>query len=445
MKYIYLCLALILASGCAQKTSQMQIVAKSEKTEPAEIDFIKGYSEISQDVSLYTSGINKGYISSLDAYAKMYFQAWNIEVMDIPKENAMWAYEAFNATNSYGENLQPLDDDFFASIKDNSNFENYATVNKRAVTLIKQNIRAFPTQRPVLRDPEKAGEGFPFDYMQNSSIAANKPVFVSHYSKDKEWVFIKSSFAYGWVKSRNIVFIEKKYTDIWQDAEQIFITKENKPLYTSQQEFLFKTTIGTMLPLIDEDDNAYEILSIGNYKLREPYYVKSSLDKSSGHKDILEFNAQNINLIMNELLHVNYGWGGLYNQRDCSSTLRDFFAPFGIWLPRNSFQQSRVGKVISFEQMSDEEKIATIKQQGVPFETLLYKQGHIVLYVGTFDNKIIIFQNVWGVKTKENGVEGRYIIGKTIFSTLQTGSNLSTFDADASLLKNLKSMNIVTY
>jgi hypothetical protein len=104
-----------------------------------------------------------------------------------------------------------------------------------------------------------------------------------------------------------------------------------------------------------------------------------------------------------------------------------------------------VGKVISLENMSDKEKVAMIKQQAVPFETLLYKKGHIVLYVGIFNDEIIIFQNVWGIKTKENGVEGRYIIGKTIFSTLQAGNNLSIFDKNASLLKNLKSMNIITF
>jgi cell wall-associated NlpC family hydrolase len=436
-------------SGCMQKTPQVNIVESSQKklkkAESKKIDFIKGFSEISQDVSFYTRNINRGYISSLDAYAKMYFQPWNIDVMDIPLQEAMWAYEAFNVTNSYGENLQPFDNDFFTQIKENSNFKAYSTLNKRAITLKKLDIRAFPTARPVLRNPNKAGEGFPFDYMQNSSIAANKPIFVSHYSQDKEWVFIKSSFAYGWVKTRDIVYIEKKYTDIWQNAQQIFITKDNQALYTPKDDFLFKSTIGTMLPLINENNESFEVLSIANYTLKKPYYIRSSLKKNSGHKNILQFNAKNINLIMGELLHVNYGWGGLYNQRDCSSTLRDFFAPFGIWLPRNSYQQSRVGKVISLENMSDKEKVAMIKQQAVPFETLLYKQGHIVLYVGTFNDEIIIFQNVWGIKTKENGVEGRYIIGKTIFSTLQAGNNLSTFDKNASLLKNLKSMNIITF
>ncbi len=190
-------------SGCVQK----RLGTQTPQTKSKETKFIKGFTKVSQDVALYTNNIEKGYVSSLDSYEKMYFQAWNIENMDIPLQNAMWAYKAFTTKNSYGENLQLLDDDFFKNIEKNSNFAEYSSVNKRAITLKKLNIRAFPTSRPVLRNPSKVGEGFPFDYMQNSTIAANKPIFVSHYSKDKAWVFIKSSFAYGWVKSRDIVYI----------------------------------------------------------------------------------------------------------------------------------------------------------------------------------------------------------------------------------------------
>ena len=439
MKYIYLCFFLIILLGCTQK-KEMPVVLKQDKSE-----LISDLINISQNVSMYSKNINKGYISSLAEYKKMYFQPWNINEIDVSLENAMWAYKAFTAKNSYGENLQPLQEDFFINMLENSNFKAYSTINKRAITLKKLNIRAFPTERPLLKNPKNAGEGFPFDYMQNSTLAANKPIFVSHYSKDGEWVFIKSSFTFGWVKSRDIVYIQKKYTDIWQNAEQIFILKDDVPVFMHKHDFLFKSTIGTMLPLIDEDDENFRVRTISVYKYNEPYYVKSKLSKTIAHKDILKFNSQNINLIINELLQVNYGWGGIYNQRDCSSTLRDFFAPFGVWLPRNSYQQSRVGKVISLKNMSDEKKIEIIKKNAIPFETLLYKRGHIVLYVGTFNNKIIIFQNVWGVKTNYKGIEGRFIIGKPIFSTLHTGSNLSTFDVNASLLKNLKSMNIITF
>ena len=36
-------------------------------------------------------------------------------------------------------------------------------------------------------DPTQLGEGFPFDYNQNSAIKINTPIMVSHLSKDRAW------------------------------------------------------------------------------------------------------------------------------------------------------------------------------------------------------------------------------------------------------------------
>ena len=61
-----------------------------------------------------------------------------------------------------------------------------------------------------------------------------------------------------------------------------------------------------------------------------------------------------------------------------------------------------------------------------------------------FYNDIVVFHNAWGIKTKKDGIEGRAIIGKTIFSTLRLGKNLKDYDKEGELLRNLKSMNILT-
>jgi cell wall-associated NlpC family hydrolase len=418
-------------SGCSMKNS----------AEPEQVTDLK---TIPQNVSVYTKNIDKGKISTETQFEKAYFSPWNIVAFDIPLDKAMWAYNVFTPKKSYGENLQHLNQSFFDKMLKKSNFKKYATVNKRALTLRHLNIRAFPTLRPLLKNPNEAGEGFPFDYLQNSTIEANKPLFVSHYSKDKEWVFVKSSFAYGWVKTRDIVFIDKKYTDMWQKAQQVFLTKDNQAVYSQDKDYLFRTHIGMMLALISDDNESNTVLTVDRYRANEPYYDRSILSKQISHNGLLAFNAQNINAIIKELLKVNYGWGGIYGQRDCSSTMRDFFAPFGVWLPRNSYKQSLVGQVINLEDMSNQEKITAIKKYGVAFETLLYRQGHIVLYAGIYHNKIIIFQNLWGIKTQKDGKDGRFIIGRSIFSTLEVGKNLRYFDKRGSLLSGLKSMNIVT-
>ncbi len=419
----------------------MSACSFTPKIEPQQIADLQN---IPQSATVYSQGIDKGKIGDEAAFERAYFSPWNITAFDVPLEKAMWAYNVFTPAKSYGENLQPLKETFFDEILENSNFENYGTINKRALTLRHLNLRAFPTQRPLLRDPNAAGEGFPFDYLQNSTIEANKPLFVSHYSKNREWVFVKSSFAYGWVKTYDIVFIDKKYTDKWQQAQQIFLTTDNDALYSQDNNYLFRTHIGMMLPLIDANNTSNTILSISKFQENQPYYRKSNISKAISHNGILTFNAQNINHIIKQLLKVNYGWGGMYGQRDCSSTMRDFFAPFGIWLPRNSYKQSLIGRVISLKDLSDEEKIARIKKFAIPFETLLYRKGHIVLYVGTYTDKIVVFQNLWGVKTLKDDKEGRYIIGRTVFSTLEIGKNLKYYDEKGSLLRGLVSMNIVS-
>jgi len=294
-----------------------------------------------------------------------------------------------------------------------------------------------------LHDPKLAGEGFPFDYMQNSTISANKPILISHYSKDKEWAYIFTSFTGGWVKTKDIVILDKKYTDIWQKAQQIFILKDGVPIYSKDGTFLFKSRIGMMMALIDESKDDYTVLSISRYKGLKPLYLTSKISKTISSKGLIEFTNKNIELVMNEISKSKYGWGGIYGQRDCSSTLRDFYTPFGLWLPRNSSQQAKIGKVFNVESLSNEEKIKFIKSKATPFKTFFYKKGHILLYVGTYEDKIIAFHNIWGIKTKENGVEGRLIVGKAVFTTLKFGSKQANYDKDSQILKNIKSINTI--
>jgi hypothetical protein len=383
---------------------------------------VKGVSDISQNASFYIKNLDNGYISSLEKYKKDYYKEWQTLQPYVEKKQASWANRVFHPPYYYGENFQKVSQQFYTKVIQNTNFKHFATLNKKAFTLKRVNVRALPTQRMLFLNPQRAGEGFPFDYLQNSSIAGYKPVFVSHYSKDKAWVFIEASFAYGWIPSKDIAFIGNKEAKQWKESKQNLVIKDNEAIYNKKGEFLFYSQIGQMIPLISP--------------------IK--LPKESYHKGILRFTGQNINRILSRLQKNIYGWGGLYGQRDCSATIRDFFAPFGIWLPRNSSKQSKIGKIISFEGMSDQEKIVTIKKYAIPFQTLLYKQGHIVLYVGIFTNKVIIFHNTWGIKTSYWGKVGRFIIGKPIFSTLDFGQNIKGYEKKSSILHHLKSMNILT-
>lgn len=431
MRYIFIILMLMFFSGCSNK----------------EIKKLPIYDlvNIPQDVTYFSDIIfNKVPINATqNEYKKKYFYVWNI---DKPKKNlntVKWAFQTYKFGKSYGENLQLLKEEFFNEMFDSANFSKFATLNKKAIMLKDSNIRAFPTIRPLFMNPSMAGEGFPFDYLQNSTISANKPIFISHYSKDREWAHIFSGFAFGWVKTDELVIIDKKYSDLLQKTQQVQIIKEGVPIYDDSGEFLFKSKIGMMFALISQDDKTYTILTISSQSRNRVLLNKSKISKSIASKDILTFNRDNLNNIINEVSKTNYGWGGIYGQRDCSSMLRDMFAPFGIWLPRNSLKQSKIGKIISFDNMNNNQKIKLIKDKAIPFQTLLYKRGHIVLYVGKYNDEIVVFHNMWGIKTKKDDIEGRIVIGKPIFSSLKVGNKQKNYDKDSEILKNLKSMNIL--
>lgn len=438
--YFFIFFFALLLVGCSSKDIEV-------KKEPEKSIGIYDLENIPQDITIFTKNIDDSasFYDIQKKYEKYYFRVWNIETPSETLDAIKWPFRSYRVDNSYGENLQPLKKDFFDSMYENANFNDYATINRKAITLKHLNIRAFPTLRPLLRDPSLAGEGFPFDYLQNSSISANKPIFVSHFSKDREWVYIFSSFTSGWVESSDIVFLQNRHVKAWQKAEQILLTKENIPLYSVDGEFLFNSKIGMMLALIEKKRDEYIVLGISKYKNKKPLYVKIKIPKNIASKNILTINGDNLSNIISEVSLSNYGWGGMYGQRDCSSTLRDIFAPFGIWLPRNSSQQAKVGKIISLKDLSDGEKVKLIKERAVAFETLLYRKGHIVLYVGMHNDEIIVLHNTWGIKTKKDEVSGRIIVGKTILSSLKLGKNQKNYDEESELLKNLVSMNILTH
>jgi len=459
LKYIFFLLIVLFFTSCAskeavtlekkkevkkqEKAQEQELKSKKEKKKNIEIsDLVK----IPQNVEFFAKELSskvKMY-EIQQKYENYYFSVWNDKKPREKLEDVKWPFTSYKVGSSYGENLKPLEQKFFDEMYEKANFEKYGTANLNAITLRHVNIRAFPTDKPLFKDPDIAGEGFPFDYLQNSTLSANKPLFVSHYSKDREWVYAFSSFASGWIKSSEIVFLKKEHTDAWQKAQQIFFIKEGEPIYTKKSTFLFSSKIGMMLALISEDENNFIALAISSYKNSTPMFERVKISKKIATKEPLKLDKDSLTNVINEVAKSNYGWGGMYGQRDCSSTLRDIYAPFGIWLPRNSSQQAKVGKIVSLDKFSDEEKIANIKKYAIPFQTLLYKKGHIVLYVGTFDEEIIVLHNTWGVKIKKDDTEGRVVIGKTIFSTLRLGENLENYDKDGEILRNLESMNIIT-
>jgi len=444
MRFLYfisLVMVLVLLQACT-KTPEYSLSELSKHQD--EIEDLKTFP---QNISAYLPNLKKQarYLGSQSSYDEKYFEPWNYTKPPFEKELILWPFSSYTYGKSYGENLKLLKQEWFTQMKLNGNYDAYGSLNQKAISLEYLNLRNFPTQKPLFKDPSIAGEGFPFDYMQNSGIHANEPLFVSHLSADGEWAYVFTAYATGWVEKNGISFISEDVAKQWQEARQIELIDEYYPIKDLDGNFVFQSRVGMRLALISvEDPHAYIALAITAGKHNMPTYTKVSVPKSIAHEGQLLFNEKNIEHITQLMLKSHYGWGGLYQEKDCSSTLRDLYAPFGVWLPRNSTQQAKVGRVISLEELSINQKREKIIEQGVPFETLLYKKGHILLYLGEYKGKITVLHNVWGIKTLEDGKEGRKIIGRTVVSSLELGKERKNYDKDKGILSQLVSMNIVT-
>jgi len=433
-------LSLLLWSGCAQKSVQSEPVEQNLSKKIVDLEFFPQLTRAyARNIQNHTQ-----LLRSQKAYDKKYFEPWSYIEPPFQVRSVKWPFRSYTADKSYGENLRKLPQSWFDSMLKKSNFGAYGTLNKKAMTLHYTDVRNFPTHKPVLKDPSVAGEGYPFDYMQNSGVHANEPLYVSHLSSDGEWAYIFTSYVTGWVRLRDIVYVNSTVVKKYMKARFIAISDEHYSIKDLKGNFVFKSRVGMRLPIVSIEKEYFVALGLTDGKNHTPTYTKVKIPLQVAQIETLRLTSNNLVHISDLMLMSNYGWGGLYEERDCSSTLRDLYAPFGIWLPRNSSQQAKIGKVISLKDLSLEEKREKIKNEAVPFETLLYKKGHILLYLGVYQGKIAVLHNAWGIRTLDDGKEGRYILGRTIISSLELGKELKDYDQESGLLAKISSMNIVT-
>jgi hypothetical protein len=175
----------------------------------------------------------------------------------------------------------------------------------------------------------------------------------------------------------------------------------------------------------------------------QAYMEAVTLSKELVSRKPILMDKENVKKIANELLNETYGWGGKDFQRDCSSTLRDFYTPFGIFLPRNSKAQADAGEYVSLEAMDVNQKEEFILKNGIPFFTLVYLKGHIMLYVGEYNNQPIMMHNSWGIKAIVNNQPSRLMIGKTAFTTLKPAIQLSEVDGNATLANRVLGISYI--
>jgi len=396
---------------------------------------IKDTLEIPQDTTPFTKKITTmSAEEQLDydrRYNEKFFQPWDSGMVMLSKGEKTWQFK-YAKERTYHSDGTTIAKSWYKKQIKNSNFSDSDTLSLPAITIKHTNLRLFPSSDGIYYDPRRTGEGFPFDYSQNSSVHINTPLAISHYSLDKQWVYAQTSFASGWIKTEDIAFVTSNFQTQFRNDNYSITVKDNLNL-SDDNGYISLVKIGSIFP-IDPKTKKYLIAK----KDEKGYAYLSKVTVNDidiiAHKPI-KFNPYNIAYISKQLVGEPYGWGGGYETRDCSALTRDFFSPFGIYLARNSRQQANNGnEFISLKGLNAKTKQQTILANAKPFRSMLFVPGHITLYLGEEKGEPIILHNYWGVRLKDGS---KKVLARAIISTTKPGMELSNVKKSSMLINTL--------
>jgi len=346
----------------------------------------------------------------------------------------------------YGENKKPHKKFLREEIANTVDMADFPNFLEKGIVTAHTNLRRIPTHRPGFDTYSKAGEGFPFDYFQETNLWANTPLQLLHITTDRQWCYAVSPYYKGWVPMRDLAIVSKGFMTTWLTGDYAIPLSDRVNLSDPKSKYALNAKMGMVLPY-EADSNKPSQLQV--YYANADENQDAHILRAPVSKDLLAledfvFNAPNLKSLVSQLLGRPYGWGGNLENRDCSSMIRDLLATYQVWLPRDSKDQIAVGKHHELTG-SAQNKMQLIKEKGIPFLTILRKKGHNMLYVGHTENgEPLIFHAIWGLKTRyaneelgrflskypieglhqeaDGQLSGRHIIGESVITSVTAGS-----------------------
>lgn len=365
-----------------------------------------------------------------EQYLTHYFMPWQLS-KHYPffyiKKAVIDNYHYYFFHPGFGINHLRNSDTWLKKVYHNADIKDFPNTFVHAITVQNTDIRVLPTNQPIFDSFEKAGQGYPFDDLETTSLAANTPVLILQTTKDKAWSYIVTNNSDGWVPSPAVAVVDDNFIARFKTKNFIVLTQNHVVITDEHHVMQFTAGIGKILPELTNkqavNKNHVEVLIAVSDSEHRAVLKKAWISSDKTKSWPIAMTQFNIATMMNAMLGTKYTWGGMNGGSDCSLTTMNLFSSFGIWLPRHSSLQADMGKQITLSKLSHSQKKKIIVEQGVPFATVLYMPGHIQTYLGEKKGVIYVFQTVWGVHSENVLLEpARAKIGKTIISKVDLGA-----------------------
>ena len=312
------------------------------------------------------------------------------------------------------------------------------------------SLRNFPTNMRAFTVKDQPD----FESFQESTIFPGDPVVIAHTSLDGQWYFIVSPRYAAWVEKTAIA--EGTAEQVLSHAEKtpyrVITGDKVRTVFTPEAPDVseLQLDMGTRVPLanlpLDQPVNGqgpYESWTLdlpvraddGSLHF-QPALLQRQLDSAP---DYLPLTRANIIRQAFKFLGERYGWGHLYNGRDCSGFVSDVYRSMGVQMPRNTGTQA-TSPALRHRLFTAKDDHATRMQALARAQVgdLIYIPGHVMMFLGRVDGEPYVIQDVGGVIFLDSTGHKRWTrtneVSVTPLLPLLVDEKLSYVDAMTSLV-----------
>ena len=185
------------------------------------LDKVKFYrlDEISVADLVAQAGQQEWYDKTYDpAYFRgHYFMPWKLNpeewAFELRKtadfQKFLDARERLKKSECHAGNYQPFGEGFTKDLLNNIDHDAFPNRQSPAVVVAVTDLRRLPTREFCFQEVRNAGEGYPFDYFQETSLWIGTPLLILHESRDRSWYFVVSPYNHGWIPAADVALVSK--------------------------------------------------------------------------------------------------------------------------------------------------------------------------------------------------------------------------------------------
>jgi cell wall-associated NlpC family hydrolase len=321
-----------------------------------------------------------------------------------------------SSSKRYNANGVLVGKDYYDALIGNLNLGGLSDVNNVRYGLVirRTEMKTFPTYDRLYSSPTD----YNIDRLMETVAYPTEPMIILSVSKDGQWYFAQMYNYLAWIPSKDVAITDKAEMFNYVSREPFLVVTGSKvyssynPLNANISELRFD--MGTRLPLATADevmDAFYDQNPAGNFVVKVPtrneegnaafdyVLISRSADVSLGY---LPYTKANIIKEAFKLQGERYGWGGMFNGRDCTAFMMDIYRTVGIKLPRNSSEQGK----LMVSKYYDMPSAMTLEERKEIFDkmepgTALYMSGHAMLYLGKYKGEYYMIHDFSGFSAKD--------------------------------------------